>query len=84
MTHKQIRLLLAENGRVVIPANVRRALGVKAGDEIILDQDENGFRLTTRRHRIEDARRYLRHHVRPGVSLVDDLIADRRKTGKHE
>jgi len=84
MATNQIRLRLSENGRVVIPAQVRRDLGVEAGDEIILEQDENGYRMTTRRQRIEEARRYLRRHVKPGVSLVDELIEERREAAKHE
>jgi len=84
MAASEIRLRLAENGRVVIPAQVRKDLGVESGGEIILERQEHGYRLTTRRQRIEEAQRYLRRHVKPGVSLVDDLIAERREAAKHE
>lgn len=79
-----IRLRLSENGRVVIPAHVRKALGVEAGDEILLEPEESGFRMTTRRQRIEEAQRHLRRYVKPGVSVVDELIAERREAAKHE
>ena len=39
MSTQEIRLKLSENGRVVIPAQVRKALGVEAGDEIILRRE---------------------------------------------
>jgi AbrB family looped-hinge helix DNA binding protein len=84
MATQLIRLRLSENGRVVIPAEVRKALGVKAGDEILLEQGENGYRMTTRRQRIEEAQRHLRRFVTPGVSIVDELIAERREAAKHE
>jgi AbrB family looped-hinge helix DNA binding protein len=84
MATELIRLRLSENGRVVIPARVRKALGVEAGDELILEQGESGFRLTTRRQRIEEAQRHLRRYVKPGVSIVDELIAERREAAKHE
>lgn len=79
-----IRLRVSANGRVVIPAHVRKALGVEAGDEILLEPEENGFRMTTRRQRIEEAQRHLRRYVKPGVSVVDELIAERREAAKHE
>jgi len=36
MATQQIRLKLSENGRVVIPAHVRKDLGVESGGEILL------------------------------------------------
>jgi AbrB family looped-hinge helix DNA binding protein len=84
MPETQIRLKLAENGRVVIPAHVRRELGVESGGEIILDKNEGRYYLTTRRQRIEEARKVLRRYIKPGVSLVDELIAERREAAKHE
>ena len=33
---------------------------------------------------IERARRLVRKHVRPGTSLVDELIAERRGAGRNE
>jgi len=84
MAIESIRLQLSENGRVVIPVQVRRELGVESGGEILLERREDGYRLTTRRQRIEDARRHLRRYFKPGVSLVDELIAERRKAAKDE
>ncbi len=73
-----------ENGRVVIPAPFRRALGISAGDEVVLRVEDNELRITTMRHRIERAKRLVRRHVKPGTSLVDALIAERRKASKLE
>ncbi|MGB9029788.1 MAG: AbrB/MazE/SpoVT family DNA-binding domain-containing protein [Acidobacteriaceae bacterium] len=84
MAIEEVRLRLAENGRVVIPVEVRRDLGVESGGEIILERQKNGYRLTTRRQRIQEAQRYLRRYIKPGVSLVDELIAERREAAKHE
>jgi AbrB family looped-hinge helix DNA binding protein len=81
---QEIRLKLSENGRVVIPARVRKALGVEAGDEIILEQDRNAFRITTQQQRIAEARKNIRRYIKPGTSLVDELIAERREAAKRE
>jgi AbrB family looped-hinge helix DNA binding protein len=79
-----IRLRLNENGRVVIPAPFRKALGIKPGDEVILRVDDGELRITTMKQRIERAQRRARQYVKPGVSLVDELIAERREEAERE
>jgi AbrB family looped-hinge helix DNA binding protein len=81
---QEIRLRLSENGRVVIPAHVRKALGVEAGDEIILEQERDSFRITTQQQRIAEARKRIRRYIKPGTRLVDELMAERREAAKHE
>jgi AbrB family looped-hinge helix DNA binding protein len=78
------RARINENGRVVIPAPFREALGIKPGDEVIFRLEEDELRLTTMRHRIERAQRRARKYVKTGVSLVDELSAERRAESKNE
>ena len=73
-----------ENGRVVIPASYRKALGIKAGDQVILRMEDDELRITTMKRRLERARRRIRQYVKPGVSLADELIAERREAAKRE
>jgi len=80
----ETRLRINENGRVVIPASFRKALGIKPGDEVILSLEEDELRITTMKRRIERAQRHVRKYVKPGVSLVDELIAERREAAKRE
>lgn len=79
-----VRLRINENGRIVIPAAFRKALGIKPGDEVILRVDDGELRISTLRSRLERARRDVRKYVKPGVSLVDELIAERREEAKRE
>ena len=80
----EARLRINENGRVVIPASFRKALGISPGDEGILTLEEDELRLTTMKRLIERAQRHVRKYVKPGVSLVDELIAERREAAKRE
>jgi AbrB family looped-hinge helix DNA binding protein len=80
----ETRARVNQNGRVVIPALYREALGIKAGDEVILRMEDDELRITTMKRRIERAQRHVRKYVKPGVSLVDELIAERRKAAKRE
>ena len=72
------------NGRVVIPASFRKALGINAGDEVLLRIEDDELRITTRKRRLERAQRAVRKHVKPGTSLVDELIAERRAAARNE
>jgi AbrB family looped-hinge helix DNA binding protein len=80
----EARLRINENGRVVIPAAFRKALGINPGDEIVLRLEDDELRISTLRSRLERARRHVRKYVKPGVSLVDELIAERREAAKRE
>jgi AbrB family looped-hinge helix DNA binding protein len=81
---QEARTRINENGRVVIPAAFRKAMGIKAGDEVVLRFEDNELRILTLKQRIERAQRLVRQHVKPGTSLVDELIADRREAAKRE
>jgi AbrB family looped-hinge helix DNA binding protein len=80
----EARLKMNENGRVVIPASFRKALGIKAGDELVLRMEDEELRITTMKRRIEHAQRLVRKYVKPGTSLVDELIAERREAARRE
>jgi len=80
----ETRTRINENGRLVIPASYRKALGIKAGDEVILRMEDGELRITTMKRRLERAQRRIRQYVKPGVSLADELIAERREAAKRE
>ena len=80
----EIRTRLNENGRLVIPASFRKALGINPGDEVVLRLEDDELRITTLKHRIARAQRLVRKYVKPGVSLVDELIAERREEARKE
>ncbi len=80
----ETRTRVNENGRVVSPASFRKALGIKPGDEVILRMEDDELRITTMQRRIERAQRLVRKYVKPGISLVDELIAERREAANQE
>lgn len=80
----ETRMRVNENGRVVIPASFRKALGINVGDEVVLRIEDDELRITTQQHRIHRAQRRARQYVKPGTSLVDELLAERRKAARNE
>ena len=72
------------HGRVVIPAEYRRALGLRAGDAVVVQLDEGALRILTRAQAIRRAQEIVAKYVSPDRSLVDELIAERRAEAARE
>jgi AbrB family looped-hinge helix DNA binding protein len=80
----EARARINQNGRVVIPASFRKALGIREGDELVLRMEDDELRITTLKRRLERAQRMIRKYVKPGVSLADELVAERREAARRE
>ena len=81
---EEVVLRVNENGRVVIPAPFREAMGIRAGDEVVVRLEDDELRITTMKRRIERAQRLVRQHVKRGRSLSDELIAERHQAARNE
>jgi AbrB family looped-hinge helix DNA binding protein len=81
---QEVRMRINENGRMVIPAAFRKALGIEAGDEVVLRIQDDELRITTQQHRIQRAQRRAQRYVKPGTSLVNELLAERREAARNE
>ena len=79
-----VRTTIGPGGRVVIPAAYRKALEVKEGDYIVMHMDGDELRVVNDEKEFERAREVLAQYVPEGVSLVDELIADRRREAAAE
>jgi AbrB family looped-hinge helix DNA binding protein len=75
---------IADGGRVVIPVEYRRALGLEIGDEVILRLEDGELRIMTRAESVKRAQQNVRKYVKGRRSLVDELIADRRMEAESE
>lgn len=83
-TDLEARAQLNANGRIVIPAEFRKALGIAAGDEVLLRLHDGELRVITQQGRVQRAQQRARKYLKPGTSLVDQLFAERREVAKHE
>jgi AbrB family looped-hinge helix DNA binding protein len=71
-------LILKEGGRVVIPAAMRAALGIAPGDELLARVENGELRITTRAASIRRIQERLAKYKKPGESVVDEFLAERR------
>lgn len=78
------RAHVGKKGRLVIPAAIREALGFAEGEVLDLVVDHGELRMTTRRERLRRAQAWARKAIPLGVSLADELNAERREAAKYE
>lgn len=80
---KSVEVHLGRQGRLVIPAVLRRSLGFEEGDALIARQE--GGRLVLEKPEMIKLRLQARFaQVSKDRSLVDELIAERREEAKKE
>lgn len=80
----RIDLTMGPGGRIVIPAVFRDAMQVKEGDRIMASVVDGELRLITPMMGVRLAQKLVREMVPEGVSLVDELIAERRREFERE
>lgn len=83
MAKETIEVTIGPQGRLVVPAPLRRRLGIEVGDVLVARADDD--RLVLERRDAVLARIRARLAVVPAeVSMVDELIAERREAAKRE
>ena len=84
VTEAEASARVNEDGRVVIPANLRKALGIAPGDQLVFRLEDDELRVSTIKSRVARAQRLVRKYVKPGTSLVDELLAERCAEARKE
>lgn len=72
-------LNVAANGRIVLPAEVRKRLGLSDGGELLMEETPNGLVLRTVAQAVAEAEAIAHRYLadRPHIS-VDPFLANRR------
>jgi AbrB family looped-hinge helix DNA binding protein len=79
-----VKVRLGPEGRVVIPAPMREVLGLKEGDVLFARLEGGEVKFLTPRAAMMRAQAIVRSFVPEGVSLAEELIADRRREAARE
>ena len=84
-TSRSVTSRINENGRVVIPAVIRRQMGLQAGDAVVMEVQNGVLRIESHRARIRRIQESFRKLIPPGEMLMSDqLIVDRREEARRE
>lgn len=79
------RVKIDTSGRIVLPADLRQRFGLQEGDSILVVEDlDKGIRLETAQKALLEVQDYFSALVPPGVSLVDELLVERREEAAGE
>jgi AbrB family looped-hinge helix DNA binding protein len=82
MSGRHVRI--AQGGRVVIPAEFRKALGLEIGDDMVIELTNGELRLRSFDAALKRVQEIVRRYVPEGVSLADELIRERRAEAARE
>ena len=83
-------LAMSENGRVLIPAELREQLGFKPKSPIHVEIKNGSLILTSRAQRLANMRQFFAEHLPKsppnpsGLDSVDEFIAERRAEATRE
>ena len=75
---------VGSGGRVVIPAKLRKAIGLRTGDTVIIRLAEDGLVITTPERAVRAAQALVKEHVPDHRKLADELVAERRLEAEQE
>ena len=75
---------LGEGRRVAIPAHVCQKLGIHPGDPLAIEIHDDGLHLIPYAQVIRDVQKAFAPYKKHGVSVVDELIRERREEATRE
>ncbi len=73
-----------ENGRIVIPAEIRQKMGLQPGDTLFLSLEGQTLRIESQQARVRRVQESLRRLIPAERVLSDELIAERREEARGE
>jgi AbrB family looped-hinge helix DNA binding protein len=81
---KSVTVQVSKTGRMHLPAEVRRALGLQGPTQIVLTIDDAAVRLRTRAQTLEHIRSLARPYKPKGRLASEELILERRAEARRE
>lgn len=81
-----VRARVSESGRLSIPAELRRAIGLEHGGDVVVDLDGREIRIRTVAEAVAQAQALSRRLLgdRAAEASVDNFLAERRRDAERE
>jgi len=78
------RAKVVSGGRLQLPADLRRTLSLADGDTVLMEIVGDELHVRPLRDAVQRVRSRLQQYIPAGVSLSEELIADRRAVADRE
>jgi len=75
---------VVDGGKIVLPAALRRKHGFAVGDTLVVEDGPDGVKVRSLNDAVAAVQALVARFVPADVSLVDDLIAERRAEAERE
>jgi AbrB family looped-hinge helix DNA binding protein len=77
-------VILGESGRIVLPAAIRKELGLKAGDRLTVTSDAGAIRILSRKMALASIRAGIIKQRGSLAGILDEFLAERREEAARE
>lgn len=84
MASSTVKTRINEQGRIVIPAEIRREMNIKPGETVLMSFEDGVLKIESHRARIRRIQEEFKKYAKPGVLASDELIAERREEARRE
>ncbi len=75
---------MSKEGRVLIPVELRKALGLKPDEPLNIYAVDGELRIVSRMQGIRRAQAIMAKYKKPGENMVDDFIREKREEAARE
>ena len=75
---------LNDNGRIVIPAEIRKEMALNPGDTVVMVLEDGVLKIESQRTRVRQVQQSLSKLIPDGRRLSDELIENRRNEARQE
>jgi AbrB family looped-hinge helix DNA binding protein len=75
---------MTEGGRLLVPAELRRILGIQPGSDVVLDLADGELRVRPLDRAVARAQAIVRRYVPDGTNVTDEFIRERRAAAASE
>jgi len=75
---------MTEGGRLLVPVELRRTLGMQPGSDVVLDLTDGELRVRPLDRAVARAQSIVRRYVPDAANVTDDFIQERRASAARE
>lgn len=78
------KTIIGENGRIIIPAKIRKEANLKVGQDIIMNVQNGEVKISSYTSQITNIQETVRQYTQGKISLVDKLFELRKEDFDNE